>query len=60
MKKDAMADILDGFILRINAIHAEQANATAAELERMRTYYHRTAWLAACSLVATVVMAVTR
>ena len=71
MRREAMAGILDDFIAHVTKLHADHArkleltymereNATLAEMQRMRTYYHRTAWLAACSLAATVVMAVTR
>lgn len=71
MKRGAMAGILDDFIAHVTKLHADHArkleaasmereNATLAEMQRMRTCYHRTAWLAAASLAATVVMAVTR
>ena len=60
MKKEVMADVLDDFIVHINKIHEETHAATAAKLRRAERLLYGTLALAACSLVATVVMAVTR
>ena len=55
-----MVDVLDDFIVHINKIHEETHAATAAKLRRAERLLYGTLALAACSLVATVVMAVTR
>ena len=60
MKKEVMADVLDDFIVHIGKIHAEQHAATAAKLRRAERLLYGTLALAACSVLATVVMAVTR
>ena len=60
MKKEVMADVLDDFIVHIGKIHAEQHAATAAKLRKAERCLYGTLAVAACSLVATVVMAVTR
>jgi predicted secreted Zn-dependent protease len=60
MKKEAMADVLDDFIAHITKIHEETHEATAAKLRTAERFLYGTLALAACSLVATVVMAVTR
>ena len=60
MKREAMAGILDDFIVHIGKIHAEQQAATAAKLRKAERCLYGTLALAACSLVTTVVMAVTR
>jgi hypothetical protein len=60
MKKEVMADVLDEFIVHIGKIHATQHAETAAKLRKAERCLYGTLALAACSLVATVVMAVTR
>lgn len=60
MKKEVMADVLDDFIVHIGKIHAEQHAATAAKLRKAERCLYGTLALAACSLLATVVMAVSR
>lgn len=71
MKREAIAGILDDFIAHVSKLHSEHArkleatylereNAMQAEMQRMRAYYHRTAWLAVGALAVTVALAVTR
>jgi hypothetical protein len=60
MKKEAMADVLDDFIAHITKIHEETHEETAAKLRKAERCLYGTLALAACSLVATVVLAVTR
>ena len=60
MKREVMADVLDDFIVHINKIHEETHAATAAKLRRAERLLYGTLALAACSVLATVVMAVTR
>lgn len=55
-----MADVLDDFIVHIGKIHAEQHAATAAKLRRAERLLYGTLAVATCSVLATVVMAVTR
>ena len=60
MKREAMAGILDDFIVHVTKLHAEEHAATAAKLRKAERCLYGTLEVAACSLVATVVMAVTR
>jgi hypothetical protein len=60
MKREAMAGILDDFIVHIGKIHAAQQAETAEKLRKAERCLYGTLAMAACSLVATVVMAVTR
>lgn len=60
MKREAMAGILDDFIVHIGKIQAQQQAETAAKLRKAERCLYATLAVAACSLVATVVMAVTR
>ena len=60
MKREVMADVLDDFIVHIGKIHAEQHAATAAKLRSAERLLYGTLALAGASLVAVVVMAVTR
>lgn len=55
-----MADVLDDFIVHIGKIHSEQHAATAAKLRRAERLLYGTLALATCSVLAVVVMAVTR
>lgn len=60
MKREAMAGILDDFIAHVTKIHADERAETTAKLRKAERCLYGTLALAACSLVATVVMAVTR
>lgn len=60
MKKEVRADVLDEFIVHIGKIHAEQHAATAEKLRKAERCLYLTLAVAAASLVATVIMAVTR
>lgn len=60
MKREVMADVLDDFIVHINKIHEETHAATAAKLRRAERLLYGTLALATCSVLAVVVMAVTR
>lgn len=55
-----MADVLDDFIVHINKIHEETHAATTAKLRRAERLLYGTLALATCSVLAVVVMAVTR
>ena len=55
-----MADILDDFICQVAKAQEDQTAALSSELVKVRRYFRWTAWLAAASLLAVVVMAVTR
>ena len=55
-----MADVLDDFIAHITKIHEETHEVTAAKLRKAERCLYGTLAVAACSLLATVVMAVTR
>ena len=60
MKHETMAGTLDDFIVHIGKINAAQQAETAAKLRKAERCLYGTLALSACSLVATVVMAVTR
>ena len=60
MKREAMAGILDDFIAHVTKLHADERAATAAKLRKAERCLYGTLALAVCSLVVTVVMAVTR
>jgi hypothetical protein len=60
MKKEVMADALNAFMVHIGKILAAQQAETAAKLRKVELCLYGTLALAACSLVATVVMLVTR
>jgi hypothetical protein len=71
MKREAMAGILDDFVAHIVKMQNEQkaelisayvaqANETADKLRKAERCLYGTLAVAGCSLVATVVMAVTR
>lgn len=60
MKREAMAEMLDDFIGHIVKLNAEQQSATAAKLRKAERCLYGTLALAAASLLATLVMAVTR
>lgn len=60
MKREAMAEILDDFIGHVVKLNTEQHEEMAAKLRKAERCLYGTLALAACSLVAVVVMAVTR
>lgn len=57
MKREAMAGILDDFVVHITKIHAEQHAATTAKLRKAERLLYGTLALATCSVLAVVVMA---
>lgn len=60
MRREAMADVLDDFIVTMTRHHAVQQAATEAKLRKAERLLYGTLALAACSLLAVVVMAVAR
>ena len=60
MKKEVMADVLHEGIVHIGKMLAPHQAETAAKLRKVELCLYGTLALAACSLVATVVMLVTR
>jgi len=60
MKREAMASILDDFIIHIGKIHEERHRQAVHEMRKLERCLYGTLVVAACSLIAVVVMAVTR